>query len=178
MFRSSKLFNLSRNFKFQNKTNVHHKLCLTLDHKLIANQYLNRHLQTLSVRHYSSMFSHGNTDKTDENTCLDPILFEKVSGETLEELADTFDALLEETYLFEFDTTLSNGVLTVQLSQNGTYVINKQTPNRQLWLSSPTSGPKRYDYIEGKWIYHRDGHCLQDLLSKEFSQILGKPVTI
>merc|ERR1711928_108761 len=155
MFRSSKLFNLSRNFKFQNKTNVHHKLCLTLDHKLIANQYLNRHLQTLSVRHYSSMFSHGNTDKTDENTCLDPILFEKVSGETLEELADTFDALLD-----------------------GTYVINKQTPNRQLWLSSPTSGPKRYDYIEGKWIYHRDGHCLQDLLSKEFSQILGKPVTI
>ena len=78
MFRSSKLFNLSRNFKFQNKTNVHHKLCLTLDHKLIANQYLNRHLQTLSVRHYSSMFSHGNTDKTDENTwyfLFDVLLF-------------------------------------------------------------------------------------------------------
>ena len=69
-------------------------------------------------------------------------------------------------------------MLTVQLSQNGTYVINKQTPNRQLWLSSPTSGPKRYDYVDGKWIYLRDGHCLQDLLSTEFSQILGKPVTI
>lgn len=73
---------------------------------------------------------------------------------------------------------MQNGVLTVQLSKNGTYVINKQTPNRQIWLSSPTSGPKRYDYVEGKWIYHRDGHRLQDLLSEEFSQILGKPVTI
>ena len=27
----------------------------------------------------------------------------------------------------------------------GTYVINKQTPNKQIWLSSPISGPKRYD---------------------------------
>ena len=28
----------------------------------------------------------------------------------------------------------------------GTYVINKQSPNRQIWLSSPVSGPKRYDF--------------------------------
>jgi len=124
------------------------------------------------------MFSHGNTDKIDENICLDLVLYEKVSSETLDDLADTFDTLLEEFYPSEFDSTLANGVLTVQLSQNGTYVINKQTPNRQLWLSSPTSGPKRYDYVDGKWIYLRDGHCLQDLLSTEFSQILGKPVTI
>ena len=25
-------------------------------------------------------------------------------------------------------------------------MINKQTPNRQIWLSSPVSGPKRYDW--------------------------------
>ena len=29
------------------------------------------------------------------------------------------------------------GVLTVKLGQKGTYVINKQTPNRQIWMSSP-----------------------------------------
>ena len=32
---------------------------------------------------------------------------------------------------------LQDGVLTVRLGDLGTYVINKQTPNRQLWLSSP-----------------------------------------
>lgn len=30
-----------------------------------------------------------------------------------------------------------SGVLTVRLGRHGTYVINKQTPNRQIWLSSP-----------------------------------------
>ena len=29
------------------------------------------------------------------------------------------------------------GVLTVKLGQRGTYVINKQVPNRQIWMSSP-----------------------------------------
>ena len=28
-------------------------------------------------------------------------------------------------------------MLTVKLGRHGTYVINKQTPNRQIWLSSP-----------------------------------------
>lgn len=27
--------------------------------------------------------------------------------------------------------------MTVRLGDKGTYVLNKQTPNRQLWLSSP-----------------------------------------
>lgn len=41
------------------------------------------------------------------------------------------------------------GVLTAVISEAfGTYVINKQAPNKQIWLSSPVSGPKRYDYIQ------------------------------
>lgn len=35
--------------------------------------------------------------------------------------------------------SLQSGVLTVKIGgDHGTYVINKQTPNRQIWLSSPT----------------------------------------
>lgn len=26
-------------------------------------------------------------------------------------------------------------------------MLNKQPPNKQIWLSSPVSGPKRYDYV-------------------------------
>ena len=36
-------------------------------------------------------------------------------------------------------------MLSVRLGARGTFVVNKQTPNRQLWLSSPISGPFRYD---------------------------------
>lgn len=30
-----------------------------------------------------------------------------------------------------------SGVLTVRLGDRGTYVLNKQPPNKQIWLSSP-----------------------------------------
>ncbi|XP_075955193.1 frataxin, mitochondrial isoform X2 [Anarhichas minor] len=67
-----------------------------------------------------------------------------------------------------------SGVLTVKVGRDhGTYVINKQTPNRQIWLSSPTSGPKRYDWTGGRWVYAHDGVSLHQLLSKEFSVIFN-----
>ncbi|KAL8683535.1 MAG: hypothetical protein Q9224_006675 [Gallowayella concinna] len=45
------------------------------------------------------------------------------------------------------DPTLQAGVLKLDFPPAGTYVLNKQPPNRQIWLSSPISGPKRYDYL-------------------------------
>ena len=73
------------------------------------------------------------------------------------------------------------GVLTLALGSDvGTYVINKQPPNKQIWLSSPKTGPKRYDYVvlgegqhekqdtaTGDWVYLRDGSTLGDLLAEE-----------
>lgn len=83
-------------------------------------------------------------------------------------------------YLKE-DSVLQDGVLTVKLDSNhGTYVINRQTPNRQIWLSSPTSGPKRFDFVpkysskltEGRWIYKHTGQSLHELLQEEIRVIL------
>ena len=52
-------------------------------------------------------------------------------------------------------------------------MLNKQPPNRQIWLSSPVSGPKRYDWVEGggegKWVYGRDGSGLTGLLRGELA---------
>lgn len=62
----------------------------------------------------------------------------------------------------------------------GEYVINKQPPNKQIWLSSPVSGPKRFDYVllsegqndkqdtaTGAWVYLRDGTTLDEILQSE-----------
>jgi len=70
--------------------------------------------------------------------------------------------------------------MSITLPNSGTYVINKQPPNKQIWLSSPISGPKRYDWVVtgegmhqkadggiGDWIYLRDGSSLTELLRKE-----------
>lgn len=74
---------------------------------------------------------------------------------------------------------LQDGVLTVNLGQaHGTYVINRQSPNKQIWLSSPTSGPKRFDFVPssgtggGKWIYKHSGESLHELLQLEIGKIL------
>lgn len=76
-------------------------------------------------------------------------------------------------------TWQGNGVLSVTV-ELGTYVINKQPPNKQIWLSSPISGPKRYDWVvmgesmhdkegagTGEWVYLKDGSTLSSLLKSE-----------
>lgn len=68
---------------------------------------------------------------------------------------------------------LQQGVLTVKLGRHGTYVINKQTPNRQIWMSSPVSGPFRYDCHAGKWVYGRTGQELLQQVQQELQQLLG-----
>ncbi|XP_042303687.1 frataxin, mitochondrial, partial [Sceloporus undulatus] len=110
---------------------------------------------------------------TDERS-LDETTYEKLAEETLESLMDFFDDLADKPFTPEdYDVSFGSGVLTVKLGGNmGTYVINKQTPNKQIWLSSPTSGPKRYDWTGGKWVYSHDGISLHELLAKELSVAL------
>ncbi|XP_053213703.1 frataxin, mitochondrial-like [Panonychus citri] len=108
---------------------------------------------------------------------MDANKYEKLSEETLESLCQQFEEIIEsQSKLDDSDVELSNGVLTVQLSGNGTYVINKQTPNRQIWLSSPFSGPKRYDWVPSSWIYKRDKTSIQHLLNQEISRYVGTNV--
>lgn len=79
-------------------------------------------------------------------------------------------------------------------------MINKQPPNKQIWLSSPLrrvphptrltefsraltvlrSGPKRYDYTpeEDDWVYSRDGRSLNELLNQELTEVLGRKVDL
>ena len=77
------------------------------------------------------------------------------------------------------------GVLSIETLDAGTYVINKQPPNKQIWLSSPISGPKRFDWVvvgegmqdkegtgEGKWLYLRDGTSLEELLKSELGVVV------
>lgn len=98
--------------------------------------------------------------------------YHEFSDRKLEELSDKLEESLEDRYDKGADVSLNNGVLTVVIDDQNTYVINKQTPNRQLWLSSPLSGPKRFDLIEGKWVDKHDRIELGSLLSAELSKLI------
>ncbi|KAK4881861.1 hypothetical protein RN001_005180 [Aquatica leii] len=111
-----------------------------------------------------------------ETEVVDFVTYEKVCEETLESLADYFEEIVENAHhLNSADVTYSSGVLTINFGKPyGTYVINRQTPNRQIWLSSPTSGPKRYDYNieQNSWIYKHNGKSLHQLLQDEVPLIV------
>lgn len=94
----------------------------------------------------------------------------KISNEYLETLGDELETLSES--FPQVDCELTQGVMTLTVPPNGTYIINKQPPNKQMWLSSPISGPKRYDLIGGKWITLRDNSGLTALLEEEISLAL------
>jgi len=78
------------------------------------------------------------------------------------------------------DVEYHAGVLTLNLGEKGTFVINKQPPNKQIWLSSPLSGPKRYDYDQTHrvWFYGRDQSTLSDLLDTELKVLMGIAVRV
>jgi frataxin len=84
--------------------------------------------------------------------------------------------------------------MNLSLGAHGIYVINKQPPNKQIWLSSPfrcvlvshwhilhtntlRSGPKRFDWDPEAeaWIYSRDGTSLRTLLSTELAEVFSLP---
>ncbi|XP_070543642.1 frataxin, mitochondrial-like isoform X1 [Ptychodera flava] len=117
-------------------------------------------------------------DPSGQSDVLSELIYDQMSENTLDILTEFFENLEELVEVAEdFDVTYSSGVLTIKVGGNiGTYVVNKQTPNKQLWLSSPSSGPKRYDLIDGRWIYKHDGISLYELLTLEFSKIYNKVI--
>jgi frataxin len=63
--------------------------------------------------------------------------FHELSEHTLDDLVDRIEAFVEGLALEDADVSYSQGVLSLNLGPLGTYVLNKQTPNRQIWMSSP-----------------------------------------
>lgn len=100
----------------------------------------------------------------------------QIADNYLEDLSDSLEEL-GETYP-QIDVELTQGVMSLTVAPGKTYVINKQPPNKQIWLSSPISGPKRYDLIGGKWITLRDNTALTDLLRSELEEELACDVDL
>ncbi|KAM7206415.1 Frataxin-like domain containing protein [Naviculisporaceae sp. PSN 640] len=115
-------------------------------------------------------------------------VYHLAADEYLERLVTHLENLQDERE--DIDVEYSAGVLTANFGPDiGTYVINKQPPNKQIWLSSPKSGPKRYDYVimgdsqgekegtgTGQWMYLRDNSTIDELFLEELNIDLSSPI--
>ncbi|BGP19437.1 Mitochondrial matrix iron chaperone [Rhodosporidiobolus nylandii] len=101
--------------------------------------------------------------------------YQDVADKTMDRLTEYLEEKVEELDIDGADVEYSSGVLTAKLGDKGTYVVNKQPPNKQIWLSSPISGPKRYDWdtTHRVWFYARDQDLMHSLLTRELRELLG-----
>lgn len=105
--------------------------------------------------------------------------YHKIGDKTLEAINDFLSPLEDDE---ETELEMSMGVLKLRLkcppgskleafrNQYITWVINKQTPNRQIWWSSPISGPRRYE-----WVPTTDTDGLQIVSNWKYSRAINHP---
>jgi iron donor protein CyaY len=67
----------------------------------------------------------------------------------------------------DLDASLRNNVLEIKTG-TGVYIVNRQPFKRELWVSSPRSGPHHFRYVNGEW---RDRN-------KEILNLLGKELSL
>jgi Frataxin-like domain len=60
--------------------------------------------------------------------------YSHIADQALETIQDAVDSLFDRQTLIEYEISLSAGVLTMKFPPHGTWVINKQTPNLQIWV--------------------------------------------
>jgi frataxin len=63
--------------------------------------------------------------------------------------------------------------LTINLGKTGCWVLNRQSPNRQIWWSSPISGPRRYEFDGTKWNSTQVSSDLFNDLKDELKAVTG-----
>ena len=132
---------------------------------LVARRHANIHVTNTTADEFSSQF--------------------ELLSDTIQHAVDQPDVEAGDV-----DLSYSNGVLSLRTRQHGTYVINQHGVTRQVWLSSPISGPSKYNWHrereavardgrrrQGQWCNERDvSKDLMGLLEREFSQVFDSEV--
>ena len=83
---------------------------------------------------------------------MDETFFHKISDPILSQLLE-FAEELENSY--DVEPNLESGVLSIVMPDGREYIINKHTPSRQIWVSSPYTGAGYFEFKEGKWLPKR-----------------------
>lgn len=74
--------------------------------------------------------------------------FTKMANNLLDHITEVIENNDQEGNL---DIDLNDNILTI-INNDGTFVINKQSAAKEIWLSSPVTGPYHFAFNGEKWI--------------------------
>jgi frataxin len=101
--------------------------------------------------------------------------FERRAAEALDSLFEQIEGQLGDW----LDVEMTGGILQIELPDGGVYVLNKHSPNREIWLSSPKSGAWHFASDDGAtWRSTRGAEELVALLSSELAAASGRAVQL
>lgn len=78
---------------------------------------------------------------------------------------------IEDQYWDAVECDLNSGVLSIKTRDNKEFIINRNIPKRELWLSSPFSGGAHFLYQDDVWVDTRSGVPFEPLIFKELDQL-------
>ena len=78
---------------------------------------------------------------------------------------------------WDFDCQFSGNVLTLEADDGSQIIVNRHTPNQELWIAAKSGG---YHFAErdGQWLATRDGSEFFTVLSGALSAAAGEEVVI
>jgi CyaY protein len=77
----------------------------------------------------------------------------------------------------EVDYSTGDGVLTIEFSDGGRFVLSRQSATSQVWLAAGAHGWHfSFDAARDRWIDDKDGEELNARLAQAISEKLGREV--
>jgi CyaY protein len=80
-------------------------------------------------------------------------------------ILDRIDAVLDEVDS-DIDTELNGGILSITFANGSKVIVNRQTPNREIWVAAKSGGFHFRQVAGGPWLDTRSGEALDRLLSR------------
>lgn len=78
---------------------------------------------------------------------------------------------------WDVDCQSQGNVLTLEAAGGGQIVVNRHTPNRELWIAAK-SGGHHFSHRDGRWLASRDDSEFFAVLSQALSAAVGETVRI
>ena len=93
-----------------------------------------------------------------------------------EELFNHIEDQIDENG-WDFDCQFSGNVLTIEADDGTQIIVNRHTPNQELWIAAKSGG---YHFTEknGQWLYTRDNSEFFAVLNDALSAASGEDVAV